>query len=293
MANQGTKQRIPRYIIEFTVIFLSVVLAFFFEDFRESRNEEQQYKESLMIFGNDLSEFVIGLRKNTDTVRIANDWANRGGYLELLLNLKWLDSLIDKKEATMTDFRYIIEGKYLQNINIPIPLSPLSEEIRTKHGKHASGSIKKRVLRIYEMEMNNLSSLEDEFNNYYSNLDEIIEKTDPHFSYDEQDSLLFYSNEFIWRFKKILRLHRGEYYYKRYLVEDRFVGILNAVTRELERLGAEIPVDMLCFKMDNIYELFECEKGRPLDLENDTITKISMIVTQKRKEFMNKVKAKN
>lgn len=291
MANPETKQqRLPRHLIEFAVIFLSVVLAFFFEDFRESRNEKQQYKETLMIFGEDLQGFVEGLRKDIDTVRIANDWNNRGQVFEVLLNLLWIDSLIDIKEANLIDFRYIIESEYLQYWNIPIPVSPLSEEIRTRHVEHSSRSIKAGVLGIYDMEMSELNSIEQRFLNYYSSLNEIIDKTDPYFIYDAQDSLLFYSDEFIWRFKRIVKLHEAEYYYMRYLVQNRFVKVLNVVVRELERLGTDIPEDIQCFNMDNIYERFECEKGRPLDLEKDTITGISDIVSQKRNRFYKSLK---
>ena len=35
-----------------------MVLAFFFEDFRESQNERNQYRETVMLFGSELNDMV-------------------------------------------------------------------------------------------------------------------------------------------------------------------------------------------------------------------------------------------
>ena len=282
-------KRLKRSFLEFIVIFLSVVLAFFFDDFRETKNEKEQYKEAFMILAEDINGFVVDLRKSIDTVRISTDYANRGEYLEFLLNLKWLDSLIDKEAATMNDFRYIIDDAYLQYVNIPIPISPLSDQIGTRHGEHASRRIKAAILRIYEMEMDHLNEIDTKFKRYYEEIFAFISKTDPSYNFNQADSLLFYSNEFRWQLKRIVNLHDYEFRYREYLVEVRFVKIFGVLEDEVNRLGIPIPESAKCYKNFQFPARWECENERKLDPEKDKIELIREMVPRYRKAYLAKL----
>ena len=75
---------------EFIIVFLSVVLAFFFEDFRESQNERNQYKEAFILFSSELNSTIQSVRSKLDSVKVDNlPWS--GVYYQELQEHQWLD----------------------------------------------------------------------------------------------------------------------------------------------------------------------------------------------------------
>lgn len=277
--------RFLRLLAEFTVIFLSVVMAFFFEDFRESRNEKEQYVEALSIFQAELDEVLWTLHFVTDSFKVSNGYLNRGGLYEKVLILNWLDSLMDQKNATMIDFKFMIESKFLDE---PTPsavsISPLVDEIRTKYGEYAHNRIKSRFLPRYKEEMKRINGKSIRLDKYYTELNKIIRRTNPYLDYNEQDSLLFYSNEFVWLYKKIVNLRREEHEYKLWLAQHRLIGVIEAVNDELDRYGVLIPESAKCYKLDFLGR-FECWEGRSIESEMDTVKNIYNILTQRINEY--------
>ena len=71
-------RRYARHLRELFVIFLSIVLAFFFEDYRETKNEKSQYLETLAAFRLELIGEIESKRTVVDSFRIAGDVSTRG-----------------------------------------------------------------------------------------------------------------------------------------------------------------------------------------------------------------------
>jgi hypothetical protein len=86
---------------ELFVIFISIVLAFLFDDYRENKNENNEYRKTLLNFTEELIDNIDGKRNSLDSFRVNSDNIHRGRKLERLLNLIWFESKIDNREATM------------------------------------------------------------------------------------------------------------------------------------------------------------------------------------------------
>lgn len=284
---QPTSSRFLRLLAEFTVIFLSVVLAFFFEDFRESRNEKEQYIEAISMFAVDIEELIKGLYYETDSFRVTPD-NSRGHLLEKILILNWFDSLLNQKNASMSDFKFIIESRLL---GVPITtetyLSPLVEEIRTKYGEYAHPGIKSRFLLRYEREMKNLSAIDFRLKEFSKYLQEIIMRTDPYYNFTDEDSLLFYSNEFMWSYRRYVNTHQYRYQYKRFWLaqpQKRLIDIAEAVNAELDRYGAPTERIRKCYEIEDFIQRYTCwEDG--FDPEKDSIISINSLVRERIRKY--------
>lgn len=246
---------------EFFVVFLSVVLAFFFEDFRESQNERNQYKETFILYSSELDGMVQSMRSKLDSVKVDNlRWS--GEYYQELQEYLWLDSLLDQRKATMNHFRYFYKQGYLDGLFIPsYGQSPLSDEIRKRHGEYASNSITRRMLPRYNEGMHVIDGLNGEFTKTYSDLNEILLHTDPLGEYGDSDSLIFYSNEFRGIFKNLTVALENRNLYLNYLTNDRWIVVFDELRKEAERLGISVDEDALCYRMTDYVERFTCWEG--------------------------------
>jgi len=86
-----------RYFIEFVLIFSSVVLAFYFEDYRENRRDEEEYRKALLNFREDLHRDIITFRFTHDTASVAR---NRSYPKPFLLEM---DSIIRTVSSMVWD----------------------------------------------------------------------------------------------------------------------------------------------------------------------------------------------
>jgi hypothetical protein len=273
------RQSYIKFIRELFIIFISIVLAFLFDDYREFKNEKSSYKETLANFRDELLSDLNG--SALDSFRISTDNSTRGWKFERLLNLLWLDSLIDAKKATMADFRFIIkEYLYTETFSGQEP-SPLAKEIRTKFSEHVKSKLTLNQLNIYEAEKKNLLAQRSYLEKHQERLDDMISKTNPYYNFTKQDSLLFYSNEFIWRYKDIVDARKGEYRYERWLIQNRYRKVFNAVNKEMELIGLPMSGELKCILVAGFYKRFECENGRRIN-NGDSLNSIKHIVEQDR-----------
>lgn len=246
---------------EFFVVFLSVVLAFFFEDFRESQNERNQYKEAFILFSSELNSTIQSVRSKLDSVKVDNlPWS--GDYYAELLEHLWLDSLLDKKQASMRHFEYFFAQGFLDGTFIAsYPRSPLSDEIRRIHGEHARNNITRRMLPRYNEGMNGIEGIQEDLKSNYADLKSILLKTDPLGNYTAEDSLVFYSNEFRGIFKNLTEGLRLRNYYWNYLAKDRWIKVFDALVEEADRLNVKPPEDALCYALSDYVARFTCWEG--------------------------------
>ena len=112
-------------------------------------------------------------------------------------------------------------------------------------------------------------------------------KTNPYQQFDKEDSLLFYSKEFIWNYKELVRMRKQEFYYYRYLVRKRLIRVLSGMNDELESMGLSMPPDS-CLRT-NYQARFRCENGRSLN-ESDSLQSIEKIVLEERNGYFEKHK---
>lgn len=277
-----------RSLAELLVIFLSVVLAFFFDDYRESKNEEAQYKSDLTIFRLELIAEITDIKISLDSFHVYNDESYQGKLYKQLLKQIWLDSLIKIRKATMKDFQFIIETTNL----VPSPeqqmKSPLPEEIRIKYDEYIQNKRTIKWLRIYGQEMGILGGVNKMLYDGGQCLNQLLKKTNPYLKFDTQDSTLFYSKEFIWNYRDIVSIRKQQYRYSKYLVEKRFIDVLDVINEELNDLGISFQSDS-CVR-SNYYERFICENERPI-IDSDSLLTIKEIVIKERKKYFDKLKS--
>jgi len=202
--------------------------------------------------------------------------------------LNWFDSLIDQKKANMIDFKFIIQSRLLDTPTpVAISVSPLVEEIRTRYGEYAHPRIKGRFMTLYVGAIKEIEGINIKLDEYYTELNKIIRKTNPYADYTKPDSLLFYSSEFIWLYKEIVRLHQREYFYKVWLAHERLQSIMEEVIKELNRYDVEISKE--CYQLD-FTQRYKCWEGSPIDSKKDTVESIRRIVDRKIIEHNTKLK---
>ena len=268
-----------RSLAELLVIFLSVVLAFFFDDYRESKNEEAQYKSDLTIFRLELIAEITDIKISLDSFHVYNDESYQGKLYKQLLKQTWLDSLIEIRKATMKDFKFIIETTNL----VPNPeqqiKSPLPEEIRTKYDEHIKNTRTIKWLRIYLQEMGILEGVNQMLYDGGQSLNQLLKKTNPYLEFDKQDSTLLYSNEFIWNYRDMVSNRRDQYHYSKYLTEKRLIDVLDGINEELNDLGVSIQSDS-CVR-SNYYKRFSCENERSI-INSDSLMTIKEIVIKEK-----------
>ncbi len=281
-------KRYVRLIPELVVIFLSVLLAFFVDDYRESKNEETQYKSDLSTFRLELIAEINDIKISLDSFRVYKDPPYQGKLYIQLLNQIWLDSLIEKRQATMKDFRFIIESTNLVPILEQQVKSPLPEEIRIKYDEHIQSKRTIKWLRIYLQEMGILGGINQMLYDGGQSLNQLIKKTNPYLKFDKQDSALFYSKEFIWNYRDIVSIRRQQYFYSKYLIEKRLIDVLDGMNDELSYLGISTPSD-LCVR-SSYYKRFICENERPI-IDSDSLLTIKEIVMKERKKYFDNLKS--
>ena len=281
-------RRYIRLLPELVVIFLSVLMAFFVDDYRESKNEEAQYKSDLSIFKLELIADMNDVKKSLDSFNVYNDASYRGKLYRQLLKQIWLDSLIKTKKATLKDFQFIIETTDL----VPKPelqmKSPLPEEIRIKYDEHIQDTRTIKWLRVYLQEMGALGGINEMLYDAGQSLNQLLKKTNPYLEFDKQDSTLFYSKEFIWNYRNMVSIRRHQYLYSKYLVEKRLIDVLDGMNDELKSFGISTQSDS-CVRF-NYYKRFICENGRPV-IASDSLLTIEEIVIKERKKYFDKLKS--
>jgi hypothetical protein len=275
-----------KLLLELVVIFLSVVLAFFFDDYREKKGETDQYKSDLLLFRRELVSEIVEMAASIDSFQVSNPRTNGGDRLKQLLNLIWIDSLIDQKRASMQEFRYIIESYYLFPFISDTKISPLANEISVKYSNHISDRIILNGLSIYQEEMTNLQKVNVSITEGSKKIISFIHKTSPNLEFDRQDSILFYSKEVIWAFKNVLMMQREKYAYEKYLAQKRLIVVVEHVDHELRALDVQIPGDSDCYGF-NFKKRYECRENRPISQDAE-ILKIKDIVVHERNEFLSK-----
>ncbi len=216
-----------------------------------------------------------------DSFKVLKDQSYRGTELIDLLNLKWLDSLIDRKAASLNDFRYIINSLSLFSGSGGHLQSPLAGEIRVKYVEQIQKAKTSKFLRIYIEETNDLKDLDQNTNEAIKKLHEFIMKTDPYLKFDRQDSLLFYSKEFIWKYKEVVKSRKFRYSHLRWLAQHRLRQIVGAMNSELVDLGVGPDPNADCAEFD-FKKRFHCEYGEIVG----EITSIPKIMARERADFL-------
>jgi hypothetical protein len=278
------KETYFKLLLELVVIFLSVVLAFFFDDFREARNEKIQYKTDLLTFRNELVSTVNDMSIKLDTFTVQGDIAYRGTKFKRLVNLNWFDSLLRIRKASMNDFRYLTESDYLIPEFGEYNKIPLANEIRVKYTEYFNSKDLLNNLNIYEQEMKNLSNLNQVLVDSYKDLDRFLMKMDPYLNFDKQDSLLLYSKEFIWAFNSCNENYKSEFQFTKWLVQKRFIKVINSVNHELESLGVALPNDLNCYSPD-FPSRFECSNNRKIQI-HDSISRVDNMTIKNRSKYL-------
>jgi len=278
-------EKYSRSIRELIVLFISIVLAFLFEDYRENKNENNAYKKTLVDFTEELIDDMEQRRIMVDSFRVKSGFSGR--QQEDVLDLIWFESKLDSKTATMADVEYLISsGNLSPNIIIGnFGPSPLAEELRTKFSDQINNPNLVKWLRSYEAEMMILVRFNKLLQDSHESLNKMIEKTNPYFRYSKQDSLLVYSNEFIWRYKDIVRNRESELWYNKLLVENRLKKVYKELKKEYELQGLPLDGDHKCAGIDSFRERFVCENGRQ-NTPGDSLQTMSSLVKKKREDFM-------
>jgi len=271
-----------KLLAELVVIFLSVVLAFFFDDYREKRSQREQYKSDLTTFNSELLEVIGNIHGRLDSFRVSSD-PYRGSKLYELLDLVWLDSLVDQRKATMADFRYIIRTHYIDAFRPDFKMSPLANEIRIKYSAQAAGGNVLNWLSRYQEEVTNHQVGNGAVIEAIQKVIATIDKTSPDLEFDKQDSLLLYSKEARWSFKKVMRIQKDMYNFEKYLAQDRLMQIASGINNELLALGVETTWNPDCQGLD-FKKRYECEYGK--SIKDEDIMRISDVVVRERNEFL-------
>lgn len=279
-------RRHARHLRELFVIFLSIVLAFFFEDYREAKNEKSQYLETLAAFRLELIGELESKRNVVDSFRIARDIPYRGEDFARLQVLNWLDTLITSRQATMAHFRYVFStGVFDTKLYGAYAPSSHAVELRTHYQEHIQSDDLERKLKIYEQEMTISLRLREVFEKYADALSAITRDADPDLQFTATDSLLFYSNRFIWAYRDLLHMRQSEYLYNSWLAYDRLFKVLEVVNQELEWQG-QLPANAFdCLDMRSFQSYIECQKGRALT-PADSLESLSKLVEQYRIRFL-------
>ena len=274
-----------KLLLELVIIFLSVVLAFFFDDYRESKNEESQYKKDLLTFRQAIVGEIGDRGAKLDSFYVTSDLPYRGAKLKRLLNLIWFDSLIDHRKAKLIDFKYLVRHSYLlSDYQAGSNYTPMATQILLKYAEQIRDESLVPKLSIYVEEMSHITELNKEIYNDYSELNKFIRKMDPYLNFDKEDSLLLYSKEFIWNFKNIVTDEEDQFFYTKWRVQKRLISILIVIDQELKLLNVSVSEHEKCISTS--YRLrFECGMGRALN-EGDTILRIKDIVERRRNEFI-------
>ena len=158
-------------------------------------------------------------------------------------------------------------------------------ELRTRFQEHIQSDHLERNLKIYAQEMTISLRLREAFEKYADALSAITRDADPYLQFTATDSLLLYSNRFIWAFRDLLRLRQGEYLYNRWLAHDRLFKVLEVVNQELGWQG-QLPADAFeCLNMRTFQSYIECQKGRALT-PADSLESLSRLVEQRRIRFL-------
>src|SRR6478736_6325451 len=255
-------RRYLRLLPELVVIFLSVLMAFFVDDYRESKNEEAQYKSDLSIFRLELIAELNDIKISLDSFHVYGNETYRGKLYKQLVKHIWLDSLIKIKKATLKDFRFIIETTDLVPGAEQLMKSPLPEEIRIKYDEHIRNTRTIKWLRTYLQEMGILEEINKTLYDDGQSLNQLLKRTNPYLEFDKQDSTLFYSKEFIWNYRNMVSIRRQQYLYSKYLAEKRLIDVLDGMNDELKEFGISTPPDS-CVR-SNYYKRFICENERPI-----------------------------
>lgn len=278
-----TSANLLKFLRELTIIFISIVLAFLFDDYREHRNQIEDYRETLLNFQEEVLG-TINQKSHIDSLRVASDSYNQGREFERLLNILWLDSLIDVRRAKLIDFEFMLRSNYLTaDLYGGYGISPLSQEIQVKYGDQIINKELLESLRNYDEEMINVQRLQQTMLESHRLLNQLIEKTNPYYKFNQKDSLIFYSNEFLWRLKDIVYLRKQEYSYKKLLYQRRFKRTLIEINKELNEHKIKVP-DQICSTIDNYVKRFECENNRPIE-DSDSLRTIKELVKFKREKF--------
>ena len=246
---------------EFIVIFISIVLAFLFDDLRESINERSRYKEALLLFASDLTEGMWSMKSKLDSMHLEEQsWS--GIDFKEISELDWFDSLMDNNAVKYWHLKYMIDQHYIGNglKNIYL-ISPLAEEIRTKHIEQASRVFTRKYLRAYLTEMAFLNNAANQIHVESERLNLEISKINLFDNQINYDSELMLSNEFKWYYKEQLRLTKAEYLFKDYLVNNKFVKVANGVKSEIERLHLFEADKYSCYTVKPLVERYECQEG--------------------------------
>lgn len=283
------RQEYFKLLLELVVIFLSVILAFLFDDFRESRNEKSHYKTDLLTLRNDLVGEINNVTAKIDTFQIKEDVPYRGRKLKQLIHLLWFDSLVNIKKASMMDFRFLIENFLVPDLG-DYDKNPLANEILLKYSEQIIDKNSLDVLKIYIQEMNRLSLINNETNEAYKELEQFIRKMDPFMNFDKQDSGLLYSKEFIWAYKHYVGNHKDDFAYTRWLVQKRLIKVINGLNSELDNLGHKIKDDSNCYS-PSFNKRFECENERKIE-NSDSLSRVDIKTIKYRTKYLQTMRQK-
>lgn len=252
----NNKSTIVKVFIEILVIFSSVVLAFFFEDYREEQNEISKYTQTLSAFRDELISEIQDRTNEVDSFRI--DSKITGRQFERYLLLQGLDSLMFAKKTTKAHYQFMITSGILSTeLFGRYEPSPLADEILTKHSEYIENERLVSALTSYKENIINISRGEDEAIEITKELEEIIKQTSPHLEFNDEDLKLLTSNRFIWSFHELFQIRQGIYYFNQYLSRDKLLTILDIVNSELEAFHIPIETDK-CIRQHTFSQRTEC-----------------------------------
>lgn len=253
--------RIPS-IREFLVVFLSIVLAFLFEDLRENLNGRSEYKEVLIIFASDLSEEMYSMKAKIDSSYLEDlPWS--GSDFAELQNLHWIDSLMKNASLRKWHLMFLLDRYYIGSETRRIyDISSLASEIRNKHNEYASRRFIRKELRVYETQMKYLDALSEQIHSAREQLNLQLSKLNLLDETINLDSEVVITSEFKWYFKEYLKLKEEEYLFKDYLVHNRLVFVSKGVKQELDNLHFIMGYSHRCFDITSLVERYECEEGK-------------------------------
>jgi hypothetical protein len=178
-----------KLLLELVVIFFSVVLAFFFDDYRESRNVRAQYVADLLTFRDELSQEINNIAVKLDTFLVKDDLSYRGARINRLTNMAWFDWQISNRKASMKDLEFLLRSGCLLPETGGYTANPLASEIRIKYTEQIQSKNLTKYLRIYDEEMKVLSQSDEELLMSHKDLQEVIQKMNPFLRFTRQDSI--------------------------------------------------------------------------------------------------------
>ncbi|MGJ3235842.1 hypothetical protein [Marivirga sp.] len=250
------KSTVGRVLIEILIIFSSVVLAFFFEDYREEQNEISRYTQTLSAFRIELISEIQDRTNEVDSFRI--DSKITGRQFERYLLLQGLDSLIYAKKTSKEHYRFIVTSGILNTeLFGRYDPSPLADEILAKNSEHIENKRLVTALTSYKENIINVTRGEDEVIEITKELEEIIKETNPHLEFNVKDLKLLTSNRFIWSFHELLQIRQGIYFFNQYLSRQKLLTILDIINSELETFGIPFEKDD-CIRKQGFKKRSEC-----------------------------------